>query len=139
MITEGLQQVGAARSIVIDEANVVLAGNGVLQAAGAAGVTRVLVVEATGQELIAVRRRGLSAEQKRALALYDNRTSELAEWNPEQLRADTAKGLDLAPWFSDAERATWSSEKRPNGTSDKGASHLVMTIECPACGHRFPK
>jgi hypothetical protein len=50
-----------------------------------------------------VRRTGLSEEQKRSLAIYDNRTGELAEWNEEQLRADIAAGLDMQPWFSGAE------------------------------------
>lgn len=40
MIADGLRQVGAARSIVIDEKNVILAGNGVVQAAATAGITR---------------------------------------------------------------------------------------------------
>src|SRR5262245_6023996 len=35
MITESLQAVGAARSIVLDESNTALAGNGVLEAAAA--------------------------------------------------------------------------------------------------------
>src|SRR4026208_1231298 len=83
MVVDALQQVGAARSIVIDENNVILAGNGVTEAAAEAGITQVRVVEADGQELIAVRRTGLSAAQKRALAIYDNRTGELATWNVE--------------------------------------------------------
>lgn len=105
MVTAALQEVGAARSVVIDEDNVVLAGNGVTEAALAAGFTRVRVVEAAGDELVAVRRSGLSPSQKRALAIYDNRTAELAEWNVEQLEADLAAGLDLTPWFSDTELA----------------------------------
>jgi DNA modification methylase len=103
MVVDALQQVGAARSIVIDENNVILAGNGVTEAAGQAGITKVRVVEAKGDEIIAVRRSGLSAEQKRSLAIFDNRAGELAEWNPEQLRADQEAGFTLAPWFSAAE------------------------------------
>lgn len=106
MVVDALQHVGAARSIVIDEDNVILAGNGVTEAAGQAGITKVRVVEAKGDEIIAVRRSGLTAEQKRALAIYDNRAGELAEWNPEQLRADVDAGLDLHPWFSTAELAS---------------------------------
>jgi DNA modification methylase len=105
MVTAALQEVGAARSVVIDEDNVVLAGNGVTEAALAAGFTRVRVVEAAGDELVAVRRSGLSPSQKRALAIYDNRTAELAEWNPDQLQADLEAGLDLSPWFSETELA----------------------------------
>lgn len=105
MVVDALHQVGAARSIVIDEDNVILAGNGVTEAAAEAGITRVRVIEADGQELIAVRRTGLTEAQKRALAMFDNRAGELAEWNVDQLAADVAAGLDLKPWFSDEELA----------------------------------
>jgi hypothetical protein len=46
MLVESLQRFGAARSIVIDEDNVVLAGNGTTDAAATAGIARVRVVEA---------------------------------------------------------------------------------------------
>lgn len=57
------------------------------------------IVEGEGDELVAVRRRGLSDEEKRLLAMYDNRAGELAEWNLDRLRADQAEGLDLKPFF----------------------------------------
>src|SRR4249920_637391 len=105
MVTDALKHVGAARSIVIDEDNVILAGNGVSAAAAQAGITTVRVVDATGDELVAVRRSGLTVEQKRALAIYDNRTAELAAWNFEQLAADQAAGLNLQPFWTPDEEA----------------------------------
>lgn len=99
MTVEALRAVGAARSIVIDEANLILAGNGVTAAAAEAGITKIRVVDVDGQTLVAVRRRGLTDAQKRALALYDNRTGELAEWNVEQLTADLTNGEDLTAFF----------------------------------------
>jgi DNA modification methylase len=104
LIAAALRNVGAARSIVIDEANEVLAGNGVLEGAAAAGISKLQIVEADGETIVAVRRRGLSPEQKRDLALYDNRTSELAEWNLDQLAIDAAEGA-LAPFFFEDEIA----------------------------------
>jgi len=59
MIADSLREVGAARSIVIDEGDTVLVGNGVVEAAAKVGIDRVQVVEADGNTLIAVRRRGL--------------------------------------------------------------------------------
>ena len=105
MIVDALHQVGAARSIVIDEDNVILAGNGVTEAAAEAGITKLRVVDAAGDEVIAVRRSGLSADQKRALALYDNRTAELADWDLTRLQADLTANLDLSPFFSKEELA----------------------------------
>ena len=106
MTVQALREVGAARSIVIDEADTVLAGNGVTAAAREAGITKLQVIDADGDTLIAVRRIGLTPDQKRALALFDNRTAELAEWNLAQLAADLQNGDDLSAYFFDEELTT---------------------------------
>jgi ParB-like chromosome segregation protein Spo0J len=99
MIADALQEVGAARSIVIDEKGIILAGNATIKAAGRAGLARVKVVDADGSEIIAVRRRNLTERQKKRLALYDNRAAELAEWESDVLSdllkedAETLAGL----------------------------------------------
>jgi hypothetical protein len=129
MLVESLTHVGAARSIVIDEANGVLAGNGLLEAAGEAGITKLKVVEADGDTIVAVRRTGLTPEQKRALAMYDNRTGELGEWVPEQLAADKAGGLDLAPWFNPGE------QRQQLGTF--GPEPKVVEVETSTVGDQF--
>jgi len=103
-IVSALQEVGAARSIVIDEDGVVLAGNATMDAAAEAGITAVKVVEASGNELIAVRRTGLTPEQKTRLALYDNRAAELAEWD-EAILQELAEAGSLAGIFSEEEIA----------------------------------
>jgi DNA modification methylase len=104
MIERALGEVGAARSIVIDEDGRILAGNGTVEAAAAAGITRVQVVEADGETIIAVRRRGLTEEQKRRLALYDNRAAELADgWDADVLLEMVNDGLDPSAFFYDRE------------------------------------
>jgi DNA modification methylase len=105
MIVDSLHEVGAARSIVIDENNFILAGNGTVDAAGEAGIERVRVVEADGQEIIAVRRRGLTKLQKRRLGLFDNRTAELADWDAEALLQATKEGFSLDGIFTEQETA----------------------------------
>ena len=105
MVAASLREVGAARSIVIDEAGVILAGNGVAAGAKDAGIGKVRIIDADGDELIAVRRSNLTEAQKRALAIYDNRAGELATWNIEQLSKDAADGLTLRPWFGEKELA----------------------------------
>jgi hypothetical protein len=102
LIEKSLQEVGAARSIVIDEEGMILAGNGTVEAAGQVGIERVKVVDVDGDTLVAVRRRGLTDEQKKRLAYFDNRTGELAEWDPEQIARDQLEGLDLSDmWRQD--------------------------------------
>ena len=113
MVADALREVGAARSIVIDEDDVILAGNGVTEAAPQAGITKLRVIEAEGDEIIAVRRRGLTPDQKRALALYDNRTAELAEWNFELLQADKDANLALQPFWTPEEEAALFAATEP--------------------------
>jgi hypothetical protein len=85
MIVGALQEVGAARSGVIDENNTILAGNGTYEALAEAGIERVRVVETDGNEWVVVRRRGLSEKLKERLALYDNRASDTSTFDAEVL------------------------------------------------------
>ncbi len=103
MISDSLRKVGAARSIVIDENDVILAGNGVIDAAAEAGIEKVRVIEADGDEIIAVRRTGLTDEQKQILSYFDNRTAELASWDAQQIVADLDAKLDLSGMFYEEE------------------------------------
>ena len=118
MIVNSLQQVGASRSIVIDEDYNILAGNGTVEAAQLAGIERMRIVDADGEEIIAVRRTGLSDDQKRKLALYDNRTAELADWNLDQMLEDINAGLDFDGMFGKAELDELLKDIRPAGDED---------------------
>jgi len=144
MITDSLRKVGAARSIVIDENDVILAGNGVIDAAAEAGIERVRVIEADGNEIIAVRRTGLSDEQKIALALFDNRTAELASWDVQQIVAHLDAGVDMTAMFYD-EELNAIVEQAANGMVpdfkeyDESLADDVEMATCPRCGHSFPK
>lgn len=88
-IVQSLQEVGAARSVVIDEGNHFMAGSGTYEAATQAGIERVAIVDVDGDTLVAVRRSGLTPEQKVRLAIADNRTAETAEWNYDVLLRQT--------------------------------------------------
>jgi DNA modification methylase len=102
LIAESLKRFGAARSIVIDEDGRILAGNGTVEGAKKAGIDKLRIIEAEGDELIAVRRAGLTEDQKVGLALADNRSSDLSEWDNEMLR-QLSEEHDLTPWFEDDE------------------------------------
>jgi 16S rRNA G966 N2-methylase RsmD len=100
LIKESIDRYGAARSIVIDEDNRILAGNGTIEGAKAAGIKNVRIIETDGNEVIAVRRTGLTEDEKIGLALADNRTSDLSEWDQEMLRR-LSEEHDISPWFND--------------------------------------
>jgi len=130
MVVDSLRAVGAARSIVIDEDNIVRAGNGLIEAAAQAGIHKVRVVDVDGDTIVAVRRSGLTANQKRDLAIYDNRTAELAEWNPAQLAADQLAGADLTPFFFDTELAAILRSPASGGGVEGGAPQFVIVVTC---------
>jgi ParB-like chromosome segregation protein Spo0J len=90
-IAESLKQFGQRKPIVITEDNVIVAGNGTVEAARLLGLTDVDVVRVP---------KSWTADQVKAFALADNRTAELAEWNPEVLSAQLLElqdaGFDVA-------------------------------------------
>ena len=114
LIKESLERYGAARSIVIDEDNRILAGNGTIDGAKALGLTKLKIIEAAGDEIIAVRRSGLSEDEKVGLAIADNRSAELSDWDAEMLK-QLSEEHDLQPWFEpeDLEALLNDSEKLP--------------------------
>lgn len=146
MIVDALHEVGAARSIVIDESGRILAGNATIEAAAEAGIERVHVVDADGETIVAVRRTGLTEEQKRRLALYDNRAAELAEWDTEQIAADLEAGLNFDGLFTEQEVSDMleaATDSILDGVDfkeyDESVADEVEYITCPHCGHKWPK
>lgn len=75
-IAASLEQFGQRKPIVITADNVIVAGNGTVEAAQLIGLTDVDVVRVP---------KDWTADQVKAFALADNRTAELAEWNSEVL------------------------------------------------------
>lgn len=126
MIGDALQEVGAARSIVIDEKGVVLAGNGVLEAAGAVGITKLQVVDADGETIVAVRRSGLTAKQKKRLALFDNRTTETSVWDDPVLAEMLKEDETILKGIFGASTIARLSEDNPLEYHEK----YELVIEC---------
>ena len=83
-IIASLRRFGQQKPIVVDKSNVVRAGNGTLEAA-----------RQLGWETIAAVQSELVGADMSAYAIADNRTSELAEWDDEILKA-TLEGFDDA-------------------------------------------
>lgn len=145
LIAESLQRYGAARSIVIDEDNRILAGNGTIEGAKTAGIKNLRIIETDGNELIAVKRTGLSEEEKVGLALADNRTSDLSDWDAEMLQ-QLSEQHDITPWFDDdalADLGIESPDFDPASEDDQSKldekNLKELDCVCPACGHEFIK
>ena len=130
MITGSIEECGFGRSVLIDEAGVLIAGNATTQAAARAGLSKVRVIDTEGDEIIAVRRRGLSDAQKAKLALFDNRAAELATgWSAEALQALQAQGVDLTNVFTSDELQDVYAEAALVAAKGEGRSSPDAIIE----------
>ena len=132
MIGDSLQDVGAARSIVLDEDDEILAGAGTIEAAAERGILNVRVIESDGTEIIAVRRRGLTEDQKIRLALADNRAADLAEYDMAAMKGVLAMpNVDPGRFFNDAELRMIEDRELANemrNTGKKTEKETVPTI-----------
>jgi hypothetical protein len=86
-IAESIKDHGFLSPLIADENRMVLAGNGRLQGAQLLGLECVPVVWATH----------LSAAQKRAFALADNKLTDNSTWNREQLAIELGELIELLP------------------------------------------
>ena len=77
LIRKSLVECGTGRSILFDNEDCLIAGNGVYEQAQELGL-KVRIIESDGTELIAIKRTDLSTEdaRRKALALADNYTSD---------------------------------------------------------------
>jgi DNA modification methylase len=104
LLEASLEKYGAGRSVVVDRHNRVIAGNKTVEAARAAGVASITVIETDGTSLVAVQRGDLDLKKDkkaRELAVADNRVGELdLEWNPEVLASLDA---DLSQFWRENE------------------------------------
>lgn len=88
LLEKSLNDYGAGRSILVDKDNNIIAGNGIVEAAQNAGITKTKIVETDGTELVVVRRKdvALNSEQGRGMALADNATAAAdLEWDKDTL------------------------------------------------------
>jgi hypothetical protein len=91
LLEKSLRENGAGRSILIDKDNNIIAGNGIIEAAGSVGLEKVKIVETTGDEIIAVKRTDISLDSKRGrkMALADNSTARAdLEWDFDNLMSE---------------------------------------------------
>ena len=98
LIRKSLAELGAGRSVVIDNENELVAGNGVYEQAQALKMP-VRIVETDGSELVVVKRTDLATQddKRKKLALADNSASDTSEFDRGLLTADWARDV-LKEW-----------------------------------------
>lgn len=99
LLDKSVTKFGLGRSILLDKNNRIIAGNGITETAGANGLEDVLIVETTGDKLVAVKRTDIDLDSKegRELALADNATAHAnLAWDTPNMEAITAE-FDINP------------------------------------------
>lgn len=129
LLEKSLRENGAGRSILIDKDNNIIAGNGIIEAAGSVGLENIKVIETTGDEIVAVKRTDISLNSKkgRKMALADNATAKAdLEWDEENLESE----------FEIEELKDWGVELDPvDLDEDEDENVDKKLLKCPACGH----
>lgn len=119
-IKGSLARFGQTKPIVVNNENIVIAGNGTLEAARALGWSEINIVRTT-----------LAGAEATAYAIADNRTSELASWDMDSLRLQLegleGEGFDLSEIGFDV--GDW--DKKPDDESDKDPDEVPDVDDNP--------
>jgi hypothetical protein len=128
-IAASLEQFGQRKPIVVTADNVVVAGNGTLEAARMLKWPKIDVVRAPAN---------WSPNEVKAFALADNRAAELAEWNKEVL-AEQLLDLEQVGFAVSALgfEPTAVPDFEPVALGENPALDERVKHECPHCGQTF--
>lgn len=131
LIEKSLRKFGAGRSILLDKNNRIIAGNKTVENAYTIGLEDVIIVETTGNQIVAVKRMDIDLDSKigRELALADNASAKAnIEWNYDNIQQDwelseqTEWGLDI-PDFTDY------SDKNKEIDIDEFSDEMIIKLK----------
>lgn len=139
LIEESLRKFGAGRSVLIDKNNRIIAGNKTIENAAAIGMEDVIVVETTGDKIVAVKRTDVDLDSKegREMALADNATSAVnLRWDEDALKQAEAEfgiapsewGVDIATIIDPDEFFEQSNDK--NNTIPEECIIITLIDDC---------
>jgi len=157
LLRRSLKELGAARSIVVDADNNVIAGHGTIQAAKEIDLTNVRVINTNGDELVVVRRMDISSkdvEKRMALNLADNASSDMStydklaveriindfgaevvtDWMTPEDNPIFQSSFDMAPVHHEDDDGE-EVDIKPPVYKDNGDPTTQHT--CPKCGYGF--
>ena len=137
LIKKSISELGAGRSILIDNENEIIAGNGVFEQARELNIP-IKVIETDGSELIALKRTDLQTDdrKRKQLAIMDNSTNDHSDWDYEALKEDysqpelTEFGVDILE-ATESEVDAFFEEKVAKQIKES------RTIICCECGKMF--
>ena len=123
LMERSFKELGAGRSILLDRNGNIIAGNKSQQAAIAAGIKKVRVIETTGDELVAVKRTDVDIDsaEGRKMAYLDNLTTQVnLTWDQTELEAVQAdvEGFEVADFgfdIADLPQVVMPTDKQGEG------------------------
>lgn len=121
LLEKSLKEFGAGRSILIDKDNNIIAGNGIIEAAGQAGFEKVKIVETTGDEIVAVKRTdvSLNSDMGREMALADNATAAAdLEWDKDTI-GEFFEPEDVEKWNIDLDWGDTMNDYESGALTDR--------------------
>ena len=102
LLEKSVERFGLGRSILLDKNNRIIAGNGITDTAGSKGLEDVIIVETTGDKLVAVKRTDIDLDSRegRELALADNATANAnLSWDVKNMAEVTTEySIDPQEW-----------------------------------------
>lgn len=132
LIKKSVAEVGLGRSVVIDNENEIICGNGLVSTLDAN--TPVKVIETDGSELVVVKRTDLATadDKRKQLAIMDNSSSDSSEFDFDLLKNDI-NDYTLAEWG--VELPTEFEFDEPVEQSEEDIYVNKKLLKCPVCGH----
>ena len=134
LLEKSVGEFGLGRSIVLDKNNRIISGNGITETAANLDLTKVIVVETEGRELVAVRRKDVDLDTKkgREMALADNATAKAdLDFDAEQIDM-MAERYDFDPgdWGVNIETPDIEPEDEHKDLSGNVTSLFQIAIDC---------
>jgi hypothetical protein len=133
LIRKSLEECGAGRSIVIDNDNEIVAGNGLYEQAKKLGI-KTKIIETDGSELVVVKRTDLSTNdfKRKQLAVMDNSTSDSSEFDLELLSVDfeVPELKDMGIDVPDFNMSEIGQQQNFDDIVERQKEHKL----CPHCG-----
>lgn len=127
LINKSLLELGAGRSILLDNDNSIIAGNGVYEQAKELGLN-VRVIETDGNELIAVKRTDLKTndDKRKELAFADNYTSDTSVFDVDLVLSEFKEDV-LNDWeFDVLEEYPESTKEEPIKKQGKLSDRFII-------------
>lgn len=135
LIKKSLKDCGVGRSILVDADDCIIAGNGVYSQAKNMDFEKE-VIETDGKELVVIVRTDLHTKdiKRKKLAVYDNSSSDMSEFDLDMLQADFDED-SLVDMGIELESA--SNKEYNNSEIDLDDLTNDLDCVCPQCGMEF--